>query len=120
MLPFNKLMRAAALAGLAAAAGCSEYTDRRDLISIRGGDAVQSSKVAMMADPWPPYAAQRNVSYNGVVMQSAYERYRSGRVIQPVGAGTSSTYQPQSNGGGGGANNNTPVGPTVNQTTSVK
>ena len=91
-------------------AGCSEYTDRRDLISIRGGDAVQTDKVTQMIDPWPRASADRNIAYNGVVMQSAFERYRAGRVTAPSGTGTSATYQnaPPSN-------NQKPLGPTVNQ-----
>lgn len=121
MPPFSKPLRAVVFgAALAGVAGCTQYTDRRDMISIRGGDAVQADKVTMMVDPWPRHAAERNIAYNGVVMQSAYERYRSGRVIQPVGTGTSGTYQQQSQNPGAGANNNTPVGPTVGQQNSVK
>jgi hypothetical protein len=117
---FVKPSRVAMLAGLAVLAGCSEYTDRRDLISIHGGDAVDSTKVGMMVDPWPRYAADRNIAYNGVLMQSAYERYRSGKVVRPVGMGTSSTYEQPQQPSNGSSNNNTPVGPTVTQATSVK
>jgi hypothetical protein len=91
-----------------AAAGCSEYTDRRDMISITGGDAVQTDKVTQMVDPWPRHAGDRNIAYNGAVAQAAQERYRTGRVIPPNGTGTSATYQQQQN-------NSTPLGPTVNQ-----
>lgn len=113
MPPFSKLTWLAALAG--ALAGCSEYTDRRDMISAYGGDAVHTDKVVQMIDPWPPHAAERNIAYNGNVMQSAVQRYRTGNVTPPRGTGTSSTYQPQQNNGGNNNNNNTPLGPTVNQ-----
>jgi hypothetical protein len=94
MRPFSKAVRFAALAtALTALAGCSEYLDRRDSISLNGGDAVASNKVAQMVDPWPRVSANRNFSFNGDVMESAYARYRTNRVIPPVGTGTSTTYQ---------------------------
>lgn len=111
MPPFSKLMWFAALASTLA--GCSEYTDRRDMISAYGGDAVQTDKVVQMVDPWPPHAANRDIAYNGNVMQGAMQRYRTGNVISPRGTGTSTAYQSQQNNGGGG--NNAPLGPTVNQ-----
>lgn len=111
MPPFSKLvgvklMGVATLAGVLA--GCSEYTDRRDMISVYGGNAVQNDKVVQMVDPWPRHAADRNIAFNGEVMRNAVARYRTGNVISPNGTGTSSTYQQQQN-------NNTPLGPTVNQ-----
>lgn len=114
MAPFSKLVAVLALAG--ALAGCSEYTDRRDMISEYGGNAVQNDKVVQMVDPWPPHAANRNIAFNGEVMQTAVARYRTGRVIPPTGTGTSTTYQQQQNNG----NNNTPLGPTVNQSGASK
>ena len=111
------LVRAGALAlVLASLTGCSEYLARRDTISPFGGDAVAGNKVVQMVDPWPRDAADNRIAYNGTVIQSAVERYRTGRVIPPQGTGTSSTYQ-ASNGNG---NNNTPLGPSINQPASSK
>jgi hypothetical protein len=94
MQPFNKLMRGAAVWILATGlAGCSEYLERRDGLSVQSGNAVQTNKIAQMVDPWPPYAGDRNIASNGSVMGSAVERYRTGRVILPIGNSTSSTYQ---------------------------
>jgi hypothetical protein len=118
MPPFSKLLSLALLAG--ALAGCSEYTDRRDMISVHGGDAVQTDKVVQMIDPWPPHAADRNIAYNGNVMQGAVQRYRTGKVIRPVGTGTSETYQAQQPDNNSGGNNAAPLGPTVNQTGGTK
>jgi hypothetical protein len=118
MRPFSKLLGLALLAG--ALAGCSEYTDRRDMISVYGGDAVHTDKVVQMIDPWPAHAANRNIAYNGNVMQSAVERYRTGNVYRPVGIGTSGSYQQQQQQNNNGGNNNTPLGPTVNQSGNVK
>jgi hypothetical protein len=105
------LVRAGALTlTLVTLASCSEYVARRDAISPYGGNAVETDKVVQMVDPWPPAAADRDIAYNGTVMQSAAERYRTGRVIKPVGTGTSTTY-----GANNAPSNNTPVGPSINQ-----
>ena len=87
--------KAFALAGLVACAiglsGCSDiYFDRRESIAPWSGDAVAQNKVVQMVDPWPPYANNRNIAFNGEVMQRAQERYREGYVIPPVNATTSS------------------------------
>lgn len=110
MQPSIKLLRGLVLtAALCALASCSEYLDRCDAISLQAGNAVQTDKVTQMVDPWPRNSADRNIASNGVVMQTAFERYRTGRVIPPHGTGTSSSYQPPA------ANNGAPLGPTVNQ-----
>lgn len=75
--------------------GCSDiYFDRRESVSLSSGDAVNANKVAQMVDPWPPESVKRDVAYNGEKMQAAVERYRTGRIISPVNATTSSVaYQ---------------------------
>lgn len=94
MPPSSNVARMLALAAAAGLlAGCSDYLDRRDTISLQGGNAVQTNKVTQMVDPWPRASADRNIAYNGAVMQTAAERYRTGRVILPNGNGTSATYQ---------------------------
>jgi hypothetical protein len=75
-----------------ALAGCSDlYHDRRDTISLSAGDAVKVNQMTQMIDPWPAHAANRDIAFNGEKMQSAVERYRTNRVIQPKNATTSST-----------------------------
>jgi hypothetical protein len=109
--PFSNTVRALAIAGvLAALGGCSEYLDRRDTISTRGGDAVSTNVVTQMVDPWPRDSADRNIAFNGDKMESAFERYRTNKVIQPQGIGTSTSYQ-----GATQPNNASPVGPTAVQ-----
>lgn len=72
-------------------AGCSDiYFDRREHIVPYAGDAMASNRVTHMVDPWPAASANRNIAFNGEVMQHAVERYRQGRVIPPVNATTSS------------------------------
>ena len=110
----SKAARAFALAALlgASLAGCSEYLDHRDTISLNGGNAVAQDKIVQMVDPWPPASANRNIAFNGNVMESAVTRYRTGQVIVPRGIGTSASYAPPP---GGAQNNTQPVGPTVTQ-----
>jgi hypothetical protein len=99
-----RVARAAAAALLVSAvlAGCSEhfpvpgeaYLDRRETIAPLAGDALAANRVAQTVDPWSPASANRNIAYSGERMQAASERYRTGRVIPPVNATTSSmTYQ---------------------------
>ena len=103
MQPRSKAIAAMLAATGTALAGCSDiYTDRRDGVSIASGDAMATNRVAHMIDPWPPASANRNIAYSGDKMQTAAERYRTGRIIQPVPATTSSasysqTQQPQQN-----------------------
>ncbi len=66
------------------------YLDRRESISLSAGDAVYSNQVTHMVDPWPPHSANRNIAFDGQKMQSAVARYRTNKVIPPVGAMTSS------------------------------
>ncbi len=81
------------LAAATVLAGCSDiYYDRRETISPSAGDAMASNRVTHMVDPWPPSSANRNIAFNGEVMQRAVERYRDGDVIQPVNTTTSAAY----------------------------
>lgn len=94
MRPLSKAMRTLALATvLAILGGCSEYLDRRDTIAKSGGNAVATNVVTHMVDPWPRASANRNIAFNGVRIESAFERYRNNKVTAPRGIGTSSTYQ---------------------------
>jgi hypothetical protein len=110
MQPSNNPMRALTLATLLTAlAGCSQYLDHRETISLGGGDSVATNMASQTVDPWPRDSANRNIAYNGDKMQSAVERYRTNKVIPPQGIGTSASYQPATN----NQNNSAPVGQTV-------
>jgi hypothetical protein len=91
-------LRVAAIAAAATLlAGCWDtHTDRRQFISLATGDAVATNKVTHMIDPWPPVSGNRNIAYSGERMQAAAERYRTGRVIPPASAMTSSVGYTQS------------------------
>lgn len=117
MQPSNNAVRLLALAaGLATLAGCSEYLDRRDSISPSAGNANATNQMTQMVDPWPLESANRNIAFNGARMEAAFERYRTGRVIQPKGTGTSTSYQQEQ----GAQNNASPVGPAVTPAAPVK
>lgn len=75
---------------------CSDiYYDRRETVLFGAEDAVATNRILQTVDPWPPLAADRRLTYDGAVMATAVERYRTGQVIPPRGNGTSSVqYQP--------------------------
>jgi hypothetical protein len=86
----SKPLAAAFVVGILLA-GCSDiYYDRRETIALSAGDAVMTNRVTHMIDPWPPASANRNIAFNGEKMQTAVERYRQNRIIQPVNSTTSS------------------------------
>ncbi|HWV52999.1 hypothetical protein [Pseudorhodoplanes sp.] len=98
--PSNIKATALALTALAvscAVSGCSDiYFDRRETVVPYAGDAQAVNRATMMVDPWPPYAANRNIAFNGERMQGAVERYRTHNVIRPMSPLTSdSGSQPQ-------------------------
>ncbi len=71
--------------------GCSDiYFDRRDTISLASGEAMAANRATMIIDPWPVASGRNNIAYNGEKAAVAAERYRTGRVIPPVNATTSS------------------------------
>ncbi|HEY7457911.1 MAG TPA: hypothetical protein VH765_04080 [Xanthobacteraceae bacterium] len=97
----RRLAPALAIAGMLV--GCAEpdlYFDRRDTHTLGAGDAVASNIIVQTVDPWPRTAGNRNIAFNGDVMQSAGERYRTGKVYTPKGLNTSSVKFENSGGGG--------------------
>ena len=66
------------------------YFDRRDTISLASGEAMAANRVTHMIDPWSRASGNRNIAYSGERAVTATERYRTGRVIPPVNATTSS------------------------------
>lgn len=127
MSALNKAAIAALVA--AALAGCSAnpvvdpngYLDRRDQISLTAGDAVANNIAIQMVDPWPAYAGQREIGFDGQKMQTAVERYRNNRVIPPRGIAASGIYTPPApDNSGPSAANMTPVGPSITQMPAVK
>jgi hypothetical protein len=116
MRPSTNLLRGLALTGaLVLLAGCSEYLDRRDAISLNAGDAIATTRVTRMVDPWPRASADKNIRFNGERMQEAIARYRTHRVIEPQGTGTSKAYEAQAAAPPPAEGSAKPIGPTITQ-----
>jgi len=97
-LRIKRTTRAIAAAATLAAmlAGCSDiYYDRRDTVALTAGDAVAGNSITQTVNPWPPESNNTRIAFNGQRMQSAVERYRMGRVIQPVKPTTSDVQNQQ-------------------------
>ena len=52
-----------------------DWFERRDTVTLQAGDAVEANKAIQMADPWPPYVANRNIPNSGIKMDQAIDRY---------------------------------------------
>jgi hypothetical protein len=94
---FTRIATLGILIASTALAGCSDiYYDRRETVAPGAADAVASNMAVQTVDPWPRNVADQNISMNGSRAELAIQRYRTGRVISPSGAGTSSSgYQQQ-------------------------
>jgi hypothetical protein len=85
------LAAALVLGGLLAGCSTDIYRDRRETVALGADDAVSANKVTHMIDPWPAASGNRNIPGEGHRVAAAIERYRTGKVIKPVGTGTSSS-----------------------------
>lgn len=110
-MPMKASRHLALILAAASLAGCSEYLDRTDTMSRQSGNAIQTDKLTQMVDPWPVASAERNIAFDGAVMEAGMTRYRTGRVIQPRGL-NSSGYAASNN--AQPSPNSAPLGPTVN------
>jgi hypothetical protein len=54
-----------------------DWFERRDSVTLQHGDAIRSNQAIQMADPWPPYVANRNIPYSGIKMDQAVDRYKA-------------------------------------------
>src|SRR5882757_3278854 len=67
----------AALAATTMLGACTDmYLDRRDTVSFEAGNASATNKAIQVIDPWPAYANNTNIAYNGERAAAAAERYR--------------------------------------------
>ena len=69
---------------LAACSSTDLYLDRRDSVALGAGDSVAGNTVTQTVDPWPASSGDKNIAFNGQKMQTAVERYRTGKVIPPA------------------------------------
>lgn len=95
-------------------AGCSDlYLDRRETVALGADDAVAVNRIVQTIDPWPAAAADRSYIANGDKMQSAAERYRTGKIIQPRGLGTTAAWKQQPSESGGATDANVGSAPSA-------
>lgn len=59
-----------------------DWFEHRDTITLQARDAVAHNKALQMRDPWPPYVANRNIPFNGKVMEGAIDRYTEGGIVE--------------------------------------
>lgn len=77
----GRLALAAALA--VAAAGCTEYVERRETIARHAGNAVAANRAIHTIDPWPAVAARTDIQVSGRRVVDAIERYEAPRPPNP-------------------------------------
>ena len=95
---------AAVLALASTLTACSDlYLDRRETVALNADNAIATNRILQTIDPWPAAAADRSYVFNGDKMRSAAERYRTGKIIEPQGLGTTSTWKTQDKSSSGGA-----------------
>lgn len=124
MSRLTKLLPLAFLAAVGLLAGCTTddiydphgYLARRDSIALSAGDANASNIAIQTVDPWPIYAGDRNIAYNGQRMQAAVERYRTNRVVTPQGMSPSGVYTDGQSQAPAQLSSASPIGPTITQT----
>lgn len=66
--------------------GCSEYIDRREGISIAGGDAVRANIAVHVIDPWAAGAHKRSTMIDSE-RQTARARTFNAGIAAPAGGG---------------------------------
>jgi|1186.fasta_scaffold49076_2 hypothetical protein len=67
----------AALSITIVAAGCTDYLERRDALSLGAGDAVAANRAIHTIDPWPADAARTDIEVSGRRVVDAIERYNA-------------------------------------------
>lgn len=92
MTPAARLGRLA-LGGLVlAAAGCTDYLERRDTLLLGTGDAVQTNIATHVIDPWPAASRRLREPADGERVQRAVERYRTSSGTAPSPTGGAQTF----------------------------
>ncbi len=56
----------------------NRYVERVDTINFSAGDAVATNEALMVPDPWPRYAYDTNIAFDGERIGRAVQRYREG------------------------------------------
>lgn len=70
-------------AGVGGLAGCREYLDRRDTLTLASGDAPAHNAAVHTIDPWPPHASRPRMRYDGSRLRVPIETYRRSDRVAP-------------------------------------
>lgn len=60
-------------------AGCGQYLDRRETVSLGAGDSHARNRWIFARDPWPREAFDRHIHTNGEKLEGAMQRYVKGK-----------------------------------------
>lgn len=63
--------------------GYVDYADRKDRISLHGGDSVAFNQVVQTENPWPRGVNRTHIHTDGELADLAVDRYKTGNVKQP-------------------------------------
>src|SRR4051794_40347512 len=86
----------AVLAATTMVGACTDmYLDRPDTVSFEASNASAANKAIQTIDPSPVYGARQDIADDGERAAAAAERYRTNKVTQPTGIGTSSVKYDQ-------------------------
>ncbi len=64
-------------------AGCNQYFERQDTITLGLGDAVEHNKLTHTIHPWPPGSKNPWHGTNGARSTLAVQRYEKNQSIEP-------------------------------------
>ncbi len=87
----------AAAAAALGVAGCADYLNNHDTVTLRAGDAQQWNRVVQTTDPWPPYVKNTDIDVDGQRAAIGVERYSTGTT--PSASGGSGSSGSESSGG---------------------
>lgn len=76
--------------------GHGQYLARRDTITLGAGDAMYTNRAIHTIDPWPRYARDTKLEFDGQRMSLGITRYQENKSIEPVGLTTQSVSETQS------------------------
>ena len=70
----SRKLLAAALAA-SSVAGCADYLNHPDTVTLRAGDAQNWNKAVQTTDPWPPYVKNTDIDGDGQRTANVIRRY---------------------------------------------
>lgn len=85
--PLKRYARLALVAVLPTlVAGCIDYTNRYEGVTLAAGDAVDANQAIQTIDPWPPTAFRTTIPSDGQRVMRGMNRY-----TPPAGGGGAAT-----------------------------